>query len=195
MVVGLASRRFRPRTGAMLGVTLALSLYHVALAGLGASHVIAAAAPAEIIASTAAPFWIGKGETRLELPLHAPARSDFQRPGPHRKVFLNLEKMVCEIGSGPWQAYLNLPQNKPASQHPELTAGDLPMFGLREASQPGGKKEPEGIYEQLDITDLFARLPGLPGWDPKRLVVTFVPRFPGNARIRVARMTVVMSQR
>lgn len=62
MVVGLSSRRFRPRTGTMLGITLALALYHVALAGLPPNRAVAAAAPSEIVAATAAPFWIGKGK-------------------------------------------------------------------------------------------------------------------------------------
>ena len=41
------------------------------------------------------------------------------------------------------------------------------MFGLREASRADGKDPAKGLYEQLDITELYARLAASPGWDAK----------------------------
>ena len=202
MVVGISERwYYRPRTRTMLAVTLALALYYGALAGLGPNIAVAApqaaaAAPSpEIVGSTAAAFSLGKGATRVDLAMHEPADPVLLHAGPQRRVFLNVEKMMSEEGSGPYDVYLNLPPNEKPAEHPELSAGELSMFGLAEASRSDGKHKAQGLYHHLEITDLYARLPSLPGWDPKRLTATFVPRYAADVKIQVARVTVSMARR
>jgi hypothetical protein len=198
LFVGIAERRYyRPRTNTMLSVTLALAFYYLAVGWLGPNVAIASPqepAP-EIIGSTEAPFTLGAGETRVTLAMHPPAAPLLAQAGPRRRVFLHLEKMISDTGSGPYEVYLNLPPNEKPAQHRELFAGELSMFGLAEASRPEAKKEPQGLYQLLEITNLYDRLPRLPGWSRSQLAVTFVPRYAQKVRIQVARATVSVALR
>jgi hypothetical protein len=111
----------------------------------------------EIVASTAASFQLGIGETRVELAMRPPADPALGRSGPHRRVFLNVEKMTSTGSSGPWDGYLNLPPNEAPARHPELAAGELPMFGLVESSRSDATHAERGLYDQLEITELYDR--------------------------------------
>jgi hypothetical protein len=200
MVVGVSERwYYRPRTRTMLAVTVALAVYHAALAmspplgALAAQH--APAAAPEIVASTGAPFFIGAAATRVELAVRSPRDPELAGAAPRRRVFLNVEKMISSEWSGPWSVYLNLPTGEAPATHPELAAGELPMYGLVESSRTDGKQEAPGLYDQLEITELYARLGTRPGYRADRLVVTFVPVYPTNVRISVARLTVSMTRR
>ena len=200
MVVGVSERwYYRSRTRTMLAVTVALAVYHAALATLPPLGALAAqhapAAAPEIVASTGAPFLLGAGETRVELAMRPPRDPELVPAGPRRRVFLNVEKMISSEWSGPWSVYLNLPTGAAPARHPELAAGELPMYGLVESSRTEGKHEAPGLYDQLDITELYARLATRPGWSADRLVVTFMPVYPTNVRISVARLTVSMTRR
>jgi tyrosinase len=93
-----------------------------------------------------------------------------------RRIFLNTENIRSKKRSAPFDVYLNLPPSERPEEHPELHAGSLPMFGLVEASRDEGGHADNGLYEQFDITALYARLPLLDGWDPHSLTVTFIPR-------------------
>ena len=69
------------------------------------------------------------------------------------------------------------------------------MLGLVESSRSDRKNPAQGLDEQLEITDLFTRLPTLPGWDPNPLAVTFEPKYLNNIKVQVARLTVSMTRR
>jgi hypothetical protein len=47
-----------------------------------------------------------------------------------------------------------------------LGTGERPMFGLVESSRSDATHAERGLYDQLEITELYDRLPALPGWDP-----------------------------
>jgi len=198
MAVGIAERRYhRPRTRAMLAVTLALASYYAA-SGLLAPRMVAASSEShtpEIVGSTTESFLLTKGETRVTLSLRAPIDPVLRHAGPQRRVFLNAEKMISDRESVPFDVYLNLPPNGQAADHPELLAGELPMFGLVEASRSYGGRKPEGLYQRLEITDLYARLPVTGKSSGERLVVVFVPRHVADVRIEVARVTISMARR
>jgi tyrosinase len=107
-----------------------------------------------------------------------------------KRIFLNIENIISSEWSAPYDVYLNLPPNEQPEKHPELYAGPLPMFGLREASRADGKHPPDGLFEQLDITKQYAYLAALPGWDAKSLRVSFVPRNrEAKANLKVGRVS------
>jgi hypothetical protein len=98
-----------------------------------------------------------------------------------RRIFLNIENIKSNKRSPPFDVYLNLQPGEPPHEHPEWHAGSLPMFGLLEASRDEGGHSDSGLFEQFDVTRLYARLPLLQGWDPHFLTVTFVPRNPATS--------------
>jgi hypothetical protein len=180
----------------MLVLTAGLALYYAAMAGLGPSAAVASPqSPAsEIIGSTAAPFTIDKDQTQITLALHAPANPALLRASPKRRVFLNVEKMTSDEPAGTYDIYLNLPPNEKPDVHSAFYASPLPMFGLVESSRSDGKHEAPGLYKHLEVTDLFNRLPGMLGWDPKQLRITFAARTPGSGgKIQVGRVTLSMT--
>ena len=98
--------------------------------------------------------------------------------------------------AGTYDVYLNLPQNEKPDVHSAFYAGPLPMFGLEEASRTDGKHEAQGLYKHLEVTDLYNRLAGMPGWDPTRLRITFAARTPGSGgKIQVGRVSLSMASR
>jgi predicted metal-binding membrane protein len=188
MLVGISERwYYRPRTRRVLFVTLLMAAYY---AGLDANRLLAFSSEsrAEVIAATKDPFVLS-GETRVTLAMHSPEDPQLRANRPGTRVFLNLESLTSQEPSGPWDIYLNLGAKQSAAEHPEVEAAELPMYGLVESSHPRDKNKP-GLTYQFDVTNLFARLPGLPGWDPRRLAVTFVPKYASQATIRVGKVSV-----
>jgi hypothetical protein len=149
----------------------------------------------ELVAATNAPFSLTSATANISLAVREPT-------GPGRavvaeiadlmprSVFLNVENMTSEESSGPYDVYLNLPPNDPPEKHPELHAGTLPMFGLFEASRADDKHPPNGLFAQLNITNLYGALTASPEWDPGNLRVSFVPRYPNGPKVRVGRVSV-----
>ena len=91
---------------------------------------------------------------------------------------------------------MNLPANEKPDVHAAFYAAPLPMFGLVEASRRDGKQEGKGLYKRLEVTELYNRLSGMPGWDPKQLRITFAARASGSGgNIRVGRVTLSMTLR
>jgi tyrosinase len=139
----------------------------------------------ELVGATSSPIQLGGSPTQVAIRVQEPtgpasemveALADWAP----RRVFLNIEKIISEAGAPPFFVYLNVPPGDNPIAHPELFAGDLPMFGLREVSISDEAHTPNGLYTQLDVTNLYRRLSLLDNWDPKNLRVTFVPKFPGN---------------
>jgi tyrosinase len=128
------------------------------------------------------PFKLTGSPTHVTLPVQEPSgpgsvMAEGLADWAPRRVFLNLEKLVSEKGAPPFFVYLNVPPGDNPKAHPELFAGDLPMFGLREASITDEYHSGEGLYEQLEITKVYNRLSLMDDWDPKNLRVTFVPKY------------------
>jgi hypothetical protein len=179
---------FWPRPRTVLAGTLAMACFYGALAVLDpglASRAQERPRP-EIIAATAAPFYL-QGTTHVSI-THRAAPEPPLEPA-KRRILLNVEGITSAVWSPPYDVFLNLPLDGKPEKHPELYAGPLPMFGLVEASRPDGKQPARGLYEQLDVTDQYARVAALPGWNEKTLRVSFVPRAGKVTRVRVERVT------
>jgi hypothetical protein len=96
-------------------------------------------------------------------------------PGPPRRVFLNIEKLVSNERSPAYDVYLNVPEGQAPQDNPQLLVGRLPMFGLVESTKKGAMGTGGGLHYTLDITHLYAHVSMLPGWDPNNLRISFVP--------------------
>ena len=155
----------------------------------------------EMVGATSAPLVLRGPQMTVTIPIEEP--SGPASPGAGRsarwaplRVFLNFEKILGENGSPPLDVYLNLPPLDEPVRHPELLAGELPMFGLREASISDESHTPTGLDEQLEITALYAGLVLVHGWNRRELRVTFVFELrgqpssrPDRPRERVLRMS------
>ena len=149
----------------------------------------------ELAGATSAPFQLSGPVTQVAIAVQEPtgpasAGAEELANWEPRRVFLNIEQVLCETGSPPIEVYLNVPANDKPQEHPELRAGSLPMFGLREASIADERHSPTGLDAQLEVTRLYARLALMNNFDPARLHVSFVPRHGGNPPpVRVGRVS------
>jgi tyrosinase len=109
-------------------------------------------------------------------PATGPARESLTVSAAPQRAFLNIESITGSGRPERYSVYLNVPEGDDPAQHPELHAGDLPMFGVVESSQadeghPGG-----GLHYTLDITKVVRALESQNAWNPNDLHVTFVPK-------------------
>lgn len=74
------------------------------------------------------------------------------------RVFLNLENVRGVQDATVLDVYINLPEGAKPSDHPELYAGSVSLFGLRKASAKDEKHGGEGLNLILDITDVVDAL-------------------------------------
>jgi tyrosinase len=138
----------------------------------------------ELVGATSAPFQLTGLRTQVTIPMQeptGPASREMEELAnwEPRRVILNFEKITGGEGIPTFDVYLNVPPGETPQKHPELYAGPLPMFGLYEASISDEFHTPSGLYKNLEVTSLFARLSLQKDWDPKNLRVTLVPRSPG----------------
>ena len=150
----------------------------------------------EMVGATSAPLVLRGPQMTVTITIEepsgpaSPGAAEIARWAPLR-VFLNFEKVLGENGSPPLDVYLNLPPLDDPARHPELLAGQLPMFGLREASISDESHTPTGLDEQLEITALYASLALVHGWDRRELRVTFVSGYGGNLPpVQIGRVSV-----
>jgi len=111
-------------------------------------------------------------------------------PGPPRRVFLNIEKLVADEYAPSYDVYLNVPEGQDPRDNPQLFVGRLPLFGLVESTKKSAMGAGGGLNYSLDITHLYAHVSLLPGWDPTKLRVSFVPaRGAAPAKVGVGRVS------
>lgn len=91
------------------------------------------------------------------------------------RVYLNLENVRGVEDATILDAYINLPEGSNPSDHPELFAGSVSLFGLRRASAKDDRHAGEGLNLVLDITDVVDTLHLTNGLDGDSLNVRIVP--------------------
>jgi tyrosinase len=108
------------------------------------------------------------------------------------RVFLNLENIQGTHDAAALSVYINLPDGAKPSDHPELLAGTVGLFGLRSASLKDGKHAGQGLNFILDITKIVDALHLQNAFDADSLKVALVPRraLPDQAKITVGRISV-----
>jgi hypothetical protein len=106
------------------------------------------------------------------------------------RVFLNVENLTSSRRVSAYDVYLNVPVGSDPSEHDDKFVGRLPMFGVVEASRARGTHSGSGLHYVLEVTETMRHLAGLPGWDPARLRVSFVPvRKVAGAKVSVGRVS------
>jgi tyrosinase len=118
--------------------------------------------------------------TRLAAtPPTGPALESATVGGGAGETFLNVENIT---GSEPqkYAVYVNLPEGDAADEHPELLAGVLPMFGVREASGSNEGRAGSGLHYVLKVGEIVRTLQERDDWDPSNIRLTFVPKGRGR---------------
>jgi tyrosinase len=92
------------------------------------------------------------------------------------RIFLNVENIRAAHDAVVLDVYINLPNAANPSEHPELCAGSVSLFGVSNASrsdQPHGGK---GLTKVLEITNIIDALYLSQGLDVSNLKVEFFSR-------------------
>lgn len=178
---------YRPRQRAAMEATAAFALYYLVLALLPQGRVFAE--PAGVVAASQGAFPLAGGPAQVALlPPKGETLAHLAHRAPGRRFYLGIENITSERGAPEYAVFLNLPEGE-AGKHRDRFAGQMPMFGLREASR--GKA---GLTYRFDVTDLIRRLAAGADWDAALIRVTFVPeREDHEARVRVGQAVLVES--
>ena len=129
--------------------------------------------------------------TEVRRKVAASLRSAPQAAAPDR-IFLKLENVRGTHDASVLSVYINLPEGANPSDHPELLAGSVGLFGLRSASFKEGKHGGQGLTFVLDITKIIDELHLSNELDADSLKVTIVPHrvVPDHAQITVGRVSI-----
>ena len=108
------------------------------------------------------------------------------------RVFLNLENVRGTQDATVLSVYINLPEGAKPSDHPELFAGSVGLFGLRSASLKDTKHAGQGLNFVLEITKIIDALHLKNALDVDSLQVRIVPHraVPDQAQITVGRISI-----
>ena len=108
------------------------------------------------------------------------------------RVFLKLENVRGAHDDTVLSVYINLPDAAKPGEHPELLAGSVGLFGLREASFRDGKHAGQGLSFVLEITKLVDALHLSHALDADSLHVRIVPHqaVPDEAEVNVGRISI-----
>jgi tyrosinase len=108
------------------------------------------------------------------------------------RVFLNLENVRGTQDASVLSVYVNLPEGANPSDHPELLAGSVGLFGLRRASLQDGSHGGQGLSFVLEITKIVDALHLGNALDVNSLQVRIVPHrpVPEQANITVGRVSI-----
>jgi tyrosinase len=110
---------------------------------------------------------------------------------PPDRVFLRLDNIVGTTG-GVLSVYINLPEGGKPGQYPKLYAGNIGLFGLRQASTMEGKHGGKGMNFTLDITKVIDELHLSQSFNLDTLSVSLVPAraIPASSPITVGRISI-----
>lgn len=111
---------------------------------------------------------------------------------PPDRVFLNLENVRGTQNASVLSVFINLPLGADPKDHPELLAGSVGLFGLRQSSQPDESHGGQGLSFSLEITRIVDALHLSDGLKQDSLQVTVVPSLPlpEQATITIGRISI-----
>ncbi|WP_265533297.1 tyrosinase family protein [Pseudomonas saponiphila] len=110
---------------------------------------------------------------------------------PPDRVFLNLENIRGNNDAVLLEVYVNLPADADPTQHPELRAGVLSLFGVSSASRADQEHGGHGITEVFEITDIIdaLHLGGITSADQLNVRLVSRAAVPAEDQITVARVS------
>jgi tyrosinase len=98
-----------------------------------------------------------------------------------QQVTLRLEQVTSASTSATYDVFLNVPVGEDHAKHDESFIARVAMFGIGEASAPGGSHGGGGGQSfAFDITEIYHRLADKGEIDGQNLHVSFVPVMPGK---------------
>jgi len=158
------------------------------VAGFVAPRRLAMAADSipEMVGATAKPVTLsGKAASAsfAVTPPTGPARLAAVGTAAPPRTYLNLENVTGPRHHTSYSVYVNLPANESADKHPELLAGNMPLFGLAEASRADQRHSGSGLHYAYEISDIVRRLQQKGDWDAKNVRVTFIPDYDVPKRV------------
>ena len=137
--------------------------------------VIMAAQQPEMVGASEGPVVLTGGAATTRVAVNAPTGPAALRgPDEPQTVHLNIENVTGLDSEGTYAVYLNVPDAERPEDHPELFAGLVPMFGVREASRSDANRPGDGLTFSLDISEVVRRLEADNTWT-NEVRVTFVP--------------------
>ena len=120
-----------------------------------------------------------RADIALSAPAAAPrAMTADQAPAQPQRWLLSLEGITGTIAAPVYNVYVNLPAGAAPEDHPELLAGPITTFGVRDASRRRGTHGGNGLTFVLDITGVHDALAEARDWNPATVSVAFVPVAP-----------------
>jgi tyrosinase len=110
---------------------------------------------------------------------------------PPDRVFLHLENVRGTHDALALAVYINLPAGANPTDHPELLAGTVGLFGLRRASRKDGEHSGDGLNFSLEVTDIIDAMHLQNTLNTDSLQVTVVPHqaVPDTAEVTVGRVS------
>ena len=133
----------------------------------------------EMVGASSAPVTLTGQPAHAQMVVHppsGPAREARAAGAPPRKIYLNIENVTGSGRARVYSVYLNVPEGSDPASHAELYAGDLPMFGVVEASRADARHPGTGLHYRLDVTTLVQALESKGAWDPQKVRVSFAPK-------------------
>lgn len=157
----------------------------------------------EMLGATGQSFVLQGGRTEVSFTVHAPRGGPLAFPprgpdvvradGTAARIVLKFEAITSRQPAPALDVYVNLGGNDEPGKHPERFAGRLPMFGLIDASKPSEEHPGEGLHHSLDITKLYGYLARQTGFNGATMRVTFVPKQPTTASVRMGRVSLFIT--
>lgn len=112
------------------------------------------------------------------------------------EIYLNLENVIGPLHPTSYSVYLNLPPDESPAEHPELLAGNMPLFGLEDASSATEQHSGSGLHYAYRVGDIVRLLREKGDWNPTDVRVTFVPDYEvagrageGQPEVKVGRIS------
>lgn len=139
----------------------------------------------EMVGATAKPVFLTGAAATASFAVTPPTgpgrRAAVAETAPPR-IYLNLENVSGPRHATSYSLYVNLPPDESAAHHPELLAGNMPLFGLAEASSSNEQHPGSGLHYAYEVGDIVRKLQDRGDWDPNNVRVTFVPDYEVAAR-------------
>lgn len=147
-----------------------------------------------LLGATKAAFRVGTAAAEIAIAMPRPAggaaslRAQAAVPA-GRRVLLHLEHVDCPDRAGSYDVFIDLPTAGRGKGHPDHFAGRVSMFGPRSAARGKTGRAKSGFSFVLNITDLYRRIAGMPGWDPSKIRVAIHPVHQWSRDIKVGRVS------
>lgn len=186
---------YRPRQREAWQATAALAGFYLVLAFLPSTSALAEQLPKTVVAAASStPVSLGTKSAHILLTPSKDSALPHINHRPQTRYFLGIENLKSESDAPAFAVYLNLPPDREPAKFTPRLAGQMPMFGIREATRGKPGVPGTGLTYRFDVTAVLRHLAARTDWDPATLRVSFIPeKWNGNAHVRVGRVVLVES--